>query len=265
MNLLKIERPLAVFDIEATGTSPQVDRIIDLCVIRLLPNQQQTLHNFRVNPGIPIPLEASRIHGIFDADVSECPPFKDVASEILNCFADADLCGYNLVRFDIPMLENEFTRAGLTWNSTDARVVDVQRIFHRKEPRDLSAAVAFYTNELHLDAHGAQPDVEATIRVLEGQFQRYHDLPRDITQLDEFCNPRDPTWVDKTGKFKWVAGEIVLNFGKKRGVTLKTLLREEPSFAKWMLRSDFPQDVKAILTDAVADKWPTPPSPDEED
>ena len=257
---LKIERPLAVFDIEATGTSPQVDRIIDICIIRLLPNRGRTTHNFRVNPGMPIPAESSQIHGIMDADVANCPIFKDLAPEIMACFVDADLCGYNLVRFDIPMLENEFLRAGITWDVSNSRVVDVQRIYHRKEPRDLSAALSFYANELHLDAHGAQPDVEATIRVLEGQFKRYNDLPTDIAGLDEYCNPRDPSWVDKTGKLRWVDGEVVLNFGKKRGVALKTILDTEPSFAKWMLRSDFPQDVKAILTDAVANKWPSPPS-----
>ncbi len=262
MATLKLERPLAVFDIEATGTSPQVDRIIDLCIIRLMPSGERTLHNFRIHPGMLIPLESSLIHGIMDADVAGCPSFKDVAEDIQECLVDTDLCGYNLLRFDIPMLENEFIRAGVPWNASDCKVVDVQRIFHRKEPRDLSAALAFYANELHLDAHGAQPDVEATIRVLEGQFERYDDLPADVAALDAYCNPRDPAWVDKTGKFKWVNGQVVLNFGKKRGVTLKTILESEPGFAKWMLRSDFPQDVKAILTEAVDGKWPSPPEQD---
>lgn len=259
MSKLTLERPLVAFDIEATGTNPQQDRIIDICFIRIETNGDQSVHNFRVNPGGPIPADSSLIHGITDADVADCPLFKDVADEILECVTDVDLCGYNVIRFDIPMLESEFTRVGLTWQSSDSKVIDVQRIFHQREPRDLSAALKFYCNVEHIDAHGAQPDVEATIRVLEGQFAKYSDLPSTVEALDTYCNPRDPSWVDKTGRLKWVDGQVVLNFGKKRGIALKTVLMSEPSFANWMLRSDFPQDVKDIITKAMKGEWPTPP------
>ena len=265
MPFLKLERPLVTFDIEATGVSTQVDRIIDICLITQHPDGSRTTKNFRVNPGMLIPVESSEIHGIYDADVADCPLFEDVASDILDCVVDVDLCGYNLLRFDIPMLDTEFTRAGLTWDASACKVVDVQRIFHRREPRDLSAALNFYCNELHLDAHGAQPDVEATIRVLEGQFEKYQDLPTTVAELDAYCSPRDPKWVDKTGRLKWAGGKVVLNFGKKRGVALETVLKNDASFANWMLRSDFPKDVKAILTDAMEGNWPTPPSADDKD
>lgn len=255
----KLERPLVTFDIEATGTNTQIDRIIDICFISIHPDGNRTLNNFRVNPGMLIPVESSLIHGIYDKDIVDCPLFKDVAGDILACLDNVDLCGYNLLRFDIPMLENEMTRAGLDWDSDKSKVIDVQRIFHKREPRDLSAALSFYCNELHLDAHGAQPDVEATIRVLEGQFEKYTDLPSTVAELDVYCNPRDPQWVDKTGRLKWVNGQVVLNFGKKRGVALETILKSDTSFAKWMLRSDFPKDVKAILTDAMNGIWPSPP------
>jgi DNA polymerase-3 subunit epsilon len=255
----KLERPLAFFDIEATGISPRSDRIVELAVIKLLPNGKREAHTWRINPGCPIPPETIAIHGISDEDVADCPTFDQVADEIYRVFEDCDLAGYNHDRFDIPMLTEEFDRAGVFFDMDERRSIDVQRIFHRREPRDLTAALAFYCDEMHLDAHGAQADVEATIRVLEGQFERYTDLPADLDSLEEYCNPRDPSWVDRAGRLRWIDGEVALNFGKKKGTTLKAMVDDDPGFLKWMLRSDFPRDTQQIVRDAMNGTYPDPP------
>ncbi len=261
MTALSLKKPLAFFDIESTGTSTFHDRIIDLCIYRFTTDlSEPEIFNFRLNPGISIPLEASRIHGIYDKDVIDCPLFASAAERIDMAFKDADLAGFNILKFDIPLLENEFQRIDRVFDMQNRQVVDVQRIFHRKEPRDLSAALSFYCGEEHLDAHGAEADVAATARVFAAQLNRYADLPQSVGELDAFCNPRDVTWVDRSGRLKWVNGEVALNFGKKRGTALKTVALEEPGFIHWMLRSDFPRDTKEIVKNALEDRWPTPPS-----
>jgi DNA polymerase-3 subunit epsilon len=257
---LKLDRPLAVFDIESNGANRKFDRIIDLAIVKILPNGEQESHLFRVNPERPIPAESIAIHGITDEDVKNCPPFKQVASQVADVLKDCDLGGYNISNFDIPLLCEEFIRAGIPFDTQSRRVIDSQRIFHKKVPRDLAAALAYYCGEMHLNSHDAMGDVGATIKVLEGQLKRYPDLPRDMDALDAFCNPRDPTWVDKTGKFKWAGGEAVINFGKKQGQKLREIARMESSFLQWMVKSDFPRDTLEIVQNALRGKFPEPPS-----
>ena len=254
----KLERPLAVFDIEATGISPRADRIVELAIVKLMPDQSRETLSLRINPGIPIPQEVIDIHGITDDDVVDCPSFTELAPRISEILKDCDLGGYNVLRFDIPMLIEEFARAGHAFQVETRRVIDAQRIYHRREPRDLSAALAFFCGEMHLNAHGAEADVDATIRVLEGQFARYKDLPQDIDELDDYCNPRNPAWVDKTGKLKWHNKQVVLNFGRKKGESLQDLVKNDPGFINWMLRSDFPRDTREIIEDMIAGKLPSP-------
>lgn len=254
-----LDRPLAVLDIEATGINTRVDRIIDLAIVKLLPDGTRIVRTFRVNPGIHIPMETTLIHGIKDEDVANSPFFAAVAPEIRDLLDKCDLGGYNLIRFDIPMLLEEFARLNLAFDMDDRRVIDAQRIFHKREPRDLSAALAYYCGEIHLDAHGAKPDALATLRVFEGQFQKYQDLPRNMDELDKYCNPKEPGWVDKTGKFKWDNGEIVLNFSRKKGETLRNLILHDSGFINWMLKGDFPRDMQDIIQNAKQGKWPEPP------
>jgi DNA polymerase III subunit epsilon len=256
---LKPGRPLAFLDIESTGTSPKADRLIDLAIVRILPSHAREVYSFRVNPEMPIPLESSAIHGITDADVAGSPPFRDIARKVFDLLNGSDLAGYNIIRFDVPMLVEEFLRCGLEYSLDDRRLIDVQRIYHRREPRDLSAALAFYCGELHLGAHGAMADVDATIRVLEGQYAKYRDLATDIDALHDYCNPRDPSWADRTGRLRWANGQIVLNFGKQKGTPLKELVRDDPGFIKWILRSDFPLDTRRIVEGAMAGRWPDQP------
>lgn len=260
---LRLDKPLAVFDIEATGTSPRADRIIELAIVKLMPDGARVHDVFRLNPGMPIPPEATAIHGITDADVARCPTFAEESAKILNALENCDLAGYNVLRFDIPMLVEEFARANTKFDVETRRVVDAQRIFHRREPRDLTAALLFYCGEAHLDAHGAEGDTLATIRVLEGEFQRYADLPRNVADLAEYCDPRDPSWVDRTGKLRWVNGQIVINFGKKKGEPLRVSVEKDPGFINWLLRSDFPRDTREIVENAMNGRWPVPPALEE--
>ncbi len=256
---LKLERPLAVFDIESTGTNRRADRIIDLAIVKIWPDGHAENHSFRVNPGIPIPAEATEIHGISDADVKDCPPFREIAPRVLELLKDCDLGGYNILGFDVPLLIEEFTRVGIEFDEDNFRIVDAQRIYHKRVPRDLPAALHYYCNEMHLGAHDAMEDVRATIRVLEGQFDRYPDLPKDVDGLDAYCNPRNPSWVDRAGKFKWVDGEVVFNFGKKQGQKLRDIARDEPGFLKWMLKSDFPRETLDMIRAVLDGRYPEPP------
>jgi len=257
----KLENPLAIIDIEATGINVRADRIIDLSIVKLTPNATTSVINFRLNPGMPIPPESTQIHGITDQDVVNSPSFGTKAAEILQALNECDIGGYNVIRFDIPMLVEEFLRVNINFDLERRRVIDAQRIYHKREPRDLSAALAYYCGEMHLGAHGAEADALATLQVFEGQFRKYTDLPRDIEALDKYCNPREPDWVDRTGKLRWVDGEIVLNFSRKKGESLRSLIDRDPGFINWMLRGDFPRDVQEIVLNAKQGKWPKPENP----
>jgi DNA polymerase-3 subunit epsilon len=257
---LKLKRPLAVFDIESTGTNWRVDRIIDLAIVKIHPDGRQEARTWRVHPEMAIPSSATAIHKISNADVHGCPLFKDVAAQVVQFLHDCDLGGFNVLRFDIPLLQEEFKRTGQPFSLDGRNVVDAQRIFHRKEPRDLSAALAFYCGELHLEAHQALDDVQATVRVLDGELAKYADLPRTVPELSEYCNPRDPDDVDRAGKLKWADGDVVIGFGKNAGKKLKDLLTYDTGFLKWMLQNDFPEDTKEILRKAMNGVLPQPPA-----
>lgn len=245
----QLDRPLAVFDIEATGINPRTDRVIELSIVKLMPPKgEHQLHTFLINPGMPIPAESAAIHGITDADVADKPTFKALAPDLFRLLDGCDLGGYNIIRFDIPMLIEEFLRASLNFSMEGRRIIDSQRIYHKREPRDLAAALKFYCGELFLEGHRAEADALATVRVLEGQFSKYSDLPRDLDELDKYCNLRDPSWVDRDGKLRWQNGEIAINFGKNKGRLVGELARVDAGFLKWILKSDFASDTKDIIS-----------------
>ncbi len=256
---------MAIFDIEATGVNRKVDRIIDLAILILRPDGKREEHAYRVNPGVPIPREATAVHGITDADVAGAPTFKQQAPQIAKLLEGCDLGGFNILYYDIPMLCEEFARAGVPFSTEGRRVVDAQRIYHKKEPRDLTAALRYYCGELHLGAHGAMEDVVATTRVLEAQLERYDDLPRDLAGLDAFCNPRDPSWADQDGKLKWVGDDLVINFGQKQGKKLVDLVKDDSKYLDWILKGDFRADTKAIIENAKRGQYPTRPAVSDED
>ena len=256
---LQLDRPLAIFDIESTGSTPRADRIIEIAIIKLLPDGNMEEYVFRVNPEVPIPPEATEIHGITDADVAGLPPFREVAPKILQILENCDLAGYNIIRFDIPMLVEEFERAGYHFDLAGRRLIDAQKIFHKREPRDLSAALKFYCNEEHIEAHGAAADARATLKVLVAQLLRYPDLPHDVDELDRYCNQKPASWVDREGKLKWENGEIVLNFTKNKGKPLREIINHDPNLLKWLLNSDLPRDMKEIIRNCMKGNWPSPP------
>ena len=257
---LILDRPLAIFDIESTGVNRKVDRIVDLAIVTLFPDGSRKTVTFLLNPEMPIPAEVTAIHGITDEDVKDAPTFKEKATEIRAVLEGCDFAGYNLIYFDIPLLEEEFKRAEVDFSMDGRQVIDAQRIYHKKEPRDLTAALKYYCGAEHENAHGALPDVEATILVLEGQLDMYEDLPDKVKALDLFCSYTKPHWVDKQGKLRWDAdGEAAINFGKNQGKKLRILAQMDQSFMKWILKGDFPNDMQDVVREALEGRFPEKP------
>lgn len=265
---LNLTRSLAVFDIESTGTNWERDRIIDLAVVRLDPDGSLRTIEFRFHPEMPIPPASTAVHGIRDEDVKDAPRFRDRADEVERAFIDCDLAGFNIWRFDVPMLQQEFKRAGRVFTMTGRKMVDAQRIYHQKEKRDLTAAVLYYCGETHAGAHGARADAEATLRVIEKQLERYTDLPHEVPLLDRFCFPPVADGVDREGKVRWDAeGDMVLGFGKYQGAKLRALAadRDNRKYLEWMLRQNFGQQIDGLIKLALDGKLPrrsewTPPA-----
>ena len=258
--MLKLDRPLIVFDIESTGVSPRHDRIVELAAVKVLPDGTEEERCWLLNPTVHIPEETTAIHGIADEDVKDCPTFADCAEEIFAFFRDAALSGFNADRFDIPCLEEEFARVGMNFGASSRPHVDVQRIYHRKEPRDLSAAVRFYLGRDHAGAHGAEADARATLEVLKAQLVRYGDLPQELSAMDEYLVPHDPLNADRMGTLRWKDGELCVNFGKKKGEPLRKLLVNEPNFLRWMMKGDFETEARMIVRDLLENgRLPPPP------
>ncbi len=255
---VKLDRPLVVFDIESTGVSPRKDRIIELAAVRVNVDGTEETKVWLMNPTVHIPEETTAIHGIADEDVKDCPTFADNAADIFAFFEGADISGFNADRFDIPCIEEEFARVGINFGASLRKHVDVQRIYHRMEPRDLSAALKFYCARPHTGAHGAEDDAKATLDVLKAQFAKYPELPHDIDELDEWIAPHDPLNADRAGLFRWKNGEWTVNFGKKKGESLKWIMLNEPNFLKWMTKGDFDADARMIAADALEGRLPPP-------
>jgi DNA polymerase-3 subunit epsilon len=256
---LRLERDLVVLDTETTGADISVDRVVQVAAIRLHPGGSREEFETLVNPGIRIPIEAQRVHGITDAMVEFAPPFKRVAPRLMDFLRDADLAGYNLLRFDIPLLRGEFQRAGQCWELEGVRILDAQVIFHKMEPRDLSAACRFYCGRDLIGAHGALADSRATLDVLLGQLDRYPELPRDVAGLDALFHLPDPRFLDSQRRFTWRNGEATFNFGARKGQTLRDVASKSPDYLEWMLNRDFSEDVKLLVVEALAGKFPIPP------
>lgn len=253
---LNLKRPLVVFDLESTGTNARFDCIVEFAAIKIHPDSRRETFVFRVNPGRPIPPEATAVHGISDADVAGEPPFRDRAAEVKAFLSGCDFSGFGIARFDIPMLEHEMERAGQPLDLSDVRIVDCLRIFHRKEPRDLSAALRFYCNRELTDAHSAMADTEASLAVLFGQLERYPDLPGDVAGLQDMGCVQDDTAVDPDGKLRWRDGEVVIAFGQKSGMRLRDMAQHEPGYLRWMLNKDFSVEIKDIARRALAGDFP---------
>ncbi|MEL6412729.1 MAG: 3'-5' exonuclease [Bacteroidota bacterium] len=256
---LKLKAPLAFFDLETTGTNVIHDRIVEIAVIKLTPTGEQQTWTKRVHPEKPIPAEASAVHGIYDADIQDAPPFKAIAKELANFLQGCDLAGFNVLRFDIPILQESFLRAGVDFKIAHRKVVDAQQIFHLMEKRNLAAAYRFYCNQELTNAHNALADTQATVEVLTAQVARYDSQPvtdhqgqrlgtieNDIAKLHIVSNGPN---VDFAGRMVYdEQGKPIFNFGKHKGKAVWEVLKKEPSYYDWMMKGDFPLDTKRKLT-----------------
>jgi len=241
----QLQRPLVIFDLEATGINIGTDRIVEISLIKVHPDGSRQTRTERIHPGIPIPAEASAIHGIFDADVADKPRFADIAAELRDWLEGCDLAGYNSNRFDVPMLVEEFLRAQVGFDE-NRRYIDVMRIFTLMEKRTLEAAYKFYCGKTLENAHAAEADTEATWQVLQAQLERYADeLEPSVEFLDRFT--ADEEFVDFGRRMIYQDGVEVFHFGKHKGKSVEEVFEREPSYYDWMLKGDFPEHTKLKL------------------
>ena len=261
---LNLKRPLAFFDLEATGINVGADRIAEIAILKAMPDGSELVKTWRVNPEMPIPLQTSLIHGTYDEDIANEPTFKALATEIAAFLGDSDLAGYNSNKFDIPMLLEEFLRAEVDSDMSDRKFVDVQNIFHQMEQRTLKAAYKFYCNDDLVNAHAAEADVIATYKVLLGQLEMYKDkefedkqglkskpVVNDVDALHKFTNINRP--VDFAGRLVYNdKDEVCINFGKHKGKTTEKVFSVEPSYYAWMKQGDFPLYTKKKLDEEWA-------------
>lgn len=256
---LNLKRPLAFFDLETTGVNVALDRIVELSVLKAMPDGTEEIKTMRINPGIPIPLESSLVHGIYDEDIKNAPTFKQAGQELADFLKDCDLAGYNSNKFDIPVLLEEFLRAGINFDLENRRFVDVQNIFHQMEQRTLKAAYKFYCGKDIENAHSAEADIRATYEVLLAQLDKYKDtewedkkgnrtkpVQNDIEALHTFTSMNKP--VDFAGRMVFDENGIeVFNFGKHKGRSVEDVFHAEPSYYAWMQQGDFPLYTKRCL------------------
>lgn len=245
---LKLDKPIVFFDLETTGTNTVLDRIVEISYLKVWPNGNEDMHTRRVNPEIPIPESSTAVHGITDDDVRDCPTFKEIAREIARDFEGCDIAGFNSNRFDVPLLAEEFLRAGVDIDLSRHRFIDVQVIFHKMEQRTLSAAYKFYCGKELTDAHSADGDTRATYEVLMAQLDRYpDDLKNDIAWLSEFSSfTRN---VDFAGRIiRNDKGQEIFNFGKYKDMPVLEVFRRDPGYYSWILQGDFPLNTKQVLT-----------------
>lgn len=245
---LNLKRPLLFFDLESTGIDFVKDRIVEMGVLRINPDGTKVSKAWKLNPTIPIPIEASQIHGIYDEDVITCPTFKEVAKEIFDLFDPCDLAGFNSNKFDVPMLLEEFIRVGLSFSIDNRALIDVHRIYTHFEKRTLEAAYKFYCNKVLDNAHSAEADTTATYEVLLAQLDKYGDeLKSDVSFLHDFSN--EERFIDSGRRFVYIKGKPAFNFGKYKGKYVDEVLRNDSGYYNWMMQGDFAQHTKQKLTE----------------
>ncbi|MCL2131870.1 MAG: 3'-5' exonuclease [Lentimicrobiaceae bacterium] len=256
---LNLTRPLVFFDIESTGLNVGADKIVEICMLKVMPDNSSVTKTLRINPKMHIPEHISELHGIYDKDVADKPTFKEVADEIRWFIRDCDLAGYNLQKFDVPLLMEEFLRINVDINMCGVRLVDVQNIFHRMEPRNLRAAYKFYCGEKLENAHTAEADTIATYKILQAQLVKYENtvfedenevetipIKNDVAALSAFST--SDRNVDYAGHVVFDKNDVeVFNFGKHKGLSVETVFTKEPMYYDWMMKADFPLYTKKII------------------
>ena len=245
---LNLRNPLVFFDLETTGIDIAKDRIVEISMVKVMPNGEEIVKTRRINPGMPIPPESTAIHGITDEDVKDCPKFKEIAKSLAAQIEGCDLAGFNSNRFDIPMLAEEFLRAGVDVDLNRRKFIDVQTIFHKMEQRNLTAAYKFYCNKDLANAHSAEADTMATYEVLKAQLDRYPELENDVNFLSKYSSFTNN--VDFAGRMVYNdKGQEVINFGKYKGRLVEEVLKSDPSYYAWIMNGDFPLNTKKMLTE----------------
>lgn len=257
---LNLKRPLAFFDLETTGVDVATSRIVEYSILKIFPDGRKDSRTQLINPGIPIPFESSEIHKIFDDDVKDAPLFKNIAGELKSFLNDSDLAGYNSNKFDIPLLVEEFLRAGIEFEIKGRKLIDVQNIFHQMEQRTLAAAYKFYCDKEIKNAHSAEADILATYEVFEAQIKKYENVEftdkkgkkyipvvNDMEALHDFSYVTNS--ADLAGRIVYnEKGHEVFNFGKHKGRSVEEILKLEPGYYSWMMNGDFPLYTKKVLT-----------------
>lgn len=234
------------FDLETTGTNPSTDRIVEISLIKVMPDGREMEHSHRINPGIPIPASSTAIHHITDADVANEPKFSDIAAKLNKWLEGCDMAGYNSNKFDVPLLMEEFKRAGIPFDTSGRRFVDVQNIFYTMEPRTLVAAYRFYCGKDLEGAHSATCDTHATYEVLMSQLDRYEDLQNDVEKLSKIGQKRT---LDLAGRIaEDENGNPVFNFGKYKGQKVEDVFKRDIGYYSWMMQGEFPQNTKDVIT-----------------
>ena len=256
---LNLRNPLAFFDLEATGMNIIHDRIVEIAIIKVMPNGELQERTHRINPTIPIPPEISMIHGIYDEDIKDEPTFKILAKDLARFLEGADLAGYNILKFDVPLLVEEFLRADVEFDVSKRKIVDAQKIFFLMEKRTLTAAYKFYCNKQLEGAHNALVDTRATLEVLEAQVERYdqqpvtdiqgNDLGKVSNDMEALHQLTSTGMVDLAGRIVSKNGVEVFNFGKHRNKPVLEVFEAEPNYYDWMMNGDFPRDTKRKLTE----------------
>jgi DNA polymerase-3 subunit epsilon len=245
--MLLLTKPLAFIDLETTGVNLSTDRIVEIAIVKVLTDGTRSVKRKLINPGMPIPKASSDVHGITDNMVKDAPVFKTVAQELKQFIDGCDLGGYNSNRFDIPLLVEEFLRAEVDFDMKGRRLVDVQQIFYKMEPRTLSAAYQFYCQKNLEHAHSAEVDATATLEILESQLTKYPALGNSIDSILKFIG--EEAIIDFARRLVWENGVEVFNFGKFKGKPVADVLRTEPQYYDWMMKGDFPQHTKNKLTE----------------
>lgn len=244
---LQLKKPIVFFDLETTGVNILRDKIVEISYIKVMPSGEEEEKTLRINPGMPIPAEATAVHHITDEDVAKCPRFKDVAKELARVFLGCDIAGFNSNRFDVPLLMQEFANAGVDIDMARHNFVDVQNIFHKMEQRTLVAAYKFYCGKDLEAAHSANADTRATYEVLKAQLDRYPSLKNDIAYLAEFSTMNKN--ADLMGRIIFnEAGKEVFNFGKYKGQEVEKVFAREPSYYSWMMQGEFAENTKQVIT-----------------
>lgn len=257
---LNLKNPLAFFDLETTGTNTTNDRIVEISIVKITVKGEQEIKTRKINPTIPIPLETSLIHGIYDEDIKDSPTFKQIARSLADFVEGCDLAGFNILKFDVPVLVEEFLRADINFDVSKRKLIDAQKIFFMMEKRNLSSALKFYCGKELEGAHSAEADTLATYEVLKGQLEKYEGqevtdlmgnklgvIENDMAKLHQLTTSN---MVDLAGRMVFNKdGDEVFNFGKNKGKLVSEILKREPGFYDWMMKGDFPLDTKRRLTE----------------